>query len=1409
MKKHLLFISIIFMLCIKMTGQNTLIVPSQNYPTIQSAIDNADHQDLILVSPGTYSEEIIISSKTLTLASQYLTENNPEHISNTILTPFIEDEITKRIIHISGNSNVTLVGFTIKDGSVADHGAGLYVAGGTFKGEHLRFLNNEAGGMNRNGGAIYLSNTNAVISHSYFEGNRTSSSSDGGAIYSNQTNERNVVIDNCTFKNNSASRGGAIYAYSSQMGANVTIDNNIFSGNHANRGGAMAFWHFSPRITYNQLYSNSAATEGAALHFANTRGARVINNTIVKNQLTQHGATRKGAAIFIGGNSSHTFPSTTIITNNIIRNNAVVESDKEIYVNQQNSTSHQVNIEYCNISANADDFASANETSVINFGEGNITDDPLFVNFNGNDFNLQENSTCIDAGDPDTNRDGITWQNDPEDQDPDGTRKDIGAIYFHQEIEEPLVADFSFIIRGGYAPVEVTFNDESYAIGVDAPTSWQWDFNNDGTVNSTEQHPTYTYTQSGVYMVKLTVSNGTLSETVVKTEIIEVLQFESELEVLHFDFSEFTSEQNLCETPFIHQGVSFSGASSTDDNCEISINGGVSLIGTNDLFIADFSQLDGHVYEVVIEFLDYCGDNCTGGKAWSGDESIHTQAYPGSSSSNVHTFTFMGDEDNPIDLFHFFGMESVLLNMTIKKEKTPNNCPPTATIAVEPLSCNEFMITSAIEANGVEHSRKWLLNDVEINENILESLLLEPGIYTLKLMLTSNDNPECTYTATEAITVDNPQIEIETLLDKTTLELSYSATVEGIESFSVSWDFGDGNTNNDNQISGTHTYSEMGDYTLSLTIFDLNNNVCSYLLEEQIDVNDCMLEAEIFIYGQSCNEFIISEMVNNSEKPYSIFWFVNDVEYDSEDISPLLLEQGTHTIKLIVVDDNNESCTITITETILVADPVITVNTITNPESLTLDFALLVDGIDDYNFSWYFGDSGQGSGDEYRESGRYTYADYGDYTIALMVSPSDNSMCAYHRNIDISIEESENDECENGEITGTVHAELAALLNGSITMELYFRNVEEKYNLLTTAPISSSGDFEFRNLEPGLYIVAASINNPELYPEMVVSYFRMYAEEAFYWQETSPIVIYCDAKAHLALNMITLDDILSGMGEISGYLFYSNNVEDEDDEIGVGPRSISYPAKTLKSNTGYTLASGIRVQLREYESGKLLATTVSDENGFYKFSNLPDGEYAVVLDIVGKPFASVHQIIIDADNTKAEHRHYAISSTKTHKSNALSLTINTTGMGSVEVNGLEYQSPLIFDEPTHVTINATPDESWSFTEWKGDFSDSDASLQFTLDSNVSLEAIFEVSSNIAEHQTSANLFPNPFKDKLSIKTNNTKYLKVINSVGTIIETIMVDSETININTSQYPTGVYLIYMIQSDNTSKTIKAVKR
>ncbi len=80
------------------------------------------------------------------------------------------------------------------------------------------------------------------------------------------------------------------------------------------------------------------------------------------------------------------------------------------------------------------------------------------------------------------------------------------------------VADFTADPTGGSVPLTVTFHDTS----TNEPTTWAWDFESDGTVDSTAQNPVHTYMANGAYNVTLTASNGAGSDSEVKTSFITI-----------------------------------------------------------------------------------------------------------------------------------------------------------------------------------------------------------------------------------------------------------------------------------------------------------------------------------------------------------------------------------------------------------------------------------------------------------------------------------------------------------------------------------------------------------------------------------------------------------------------------------------------------------------------------------------------------------------------------------------------------------------------------------------------------------------------------------------------------------------------------------------------------------------------
>jgi len=94
------------------------------------------------------------------------------------------------------------------------------------------------------------------------------------------------------------------------------------------------------------------------------------------------------------------------------------------------------------------------------------------------------------------------------------TRNDFITVYS----EASLQADFMADTTSGPAPLKVHFTDQSTG----NITSWKWDFYGNGEVDTTVQHPVYEFREPGEYTVRLTVSDGSNSDTETKQGYIEV-----------------------------------------------------------------------------------------------------------------------------------------------------------------------------------------------------------------------------------------------------------------------------------------------------------------------------------------------------------------------------------------------------------------------------------------------------------------------------------------------------------------------------------------------------------------------------------------------------------------------------------------------------------------------------------------------------------------------------------------------------------------------------------------------------------------------------------------------------------------------------------------------------------------------
>ncbi len=198
-----------------------------------------------------------------------------------------------------------------------------------------------------------------------------------------------LVID-CLFEENTC-EFGSVGGMRNNDDSNPTIVGCLFTGNEARRmGGAMLNWQSSPVIIDCEFIRNRAESGGAINNF--------LSNASVTNCVFERNRAVWGAALLSGGASSGRIVNCSFVANVASSEGGGIR-DFDSGIEISNCILWENVPEQIRVSGKMDPVVRFCDIEGGYEGEGNIDQNPQFVDSGGGDFRLRARSPCIDAGD--------------------------------------------------------------------------------------------------------------------------------------------------------------------------------------------------------------------------------------------------------------------------------------------------------------------------------------------------------------------------------------------------------------------------------------------------------------------------------------------------------------------------------------------------------------------------------------------------------------------------------------------------------------------------------------------------------------------------------------------------------------------------------------------------------------------------------------------------------------------------------------------------------------------------------------------------------------------------------------------------------------------------------------------------
>ncbi|MHB8605515.1 MAG: PKD domain-containing protein, partial [Thermoplasmatota archaeon] len=511
----------------------------------------------------------------------------------------------------------------------------------------------------------------------------------------------------------------------------------------------------------------------------------------------------------------------------------------------------------------------------------------------------------------------------------------------------PPIADFS------YAPLNITTNTEvrftDHSTDPDGTvTSWSWNFG-DGSAPSSLQNPRHRFTSSGVYTTCMTPTDNSGASGLPKCTPIAVVNSPP--------VADFSWSPDSAHAPVTNQSVAFTDKTTDPDATDTLVNwtwtfgdGGISF---------DKNPTHRFVVKGTYQVHEIVKDN------------------HGNPGAITHAVTI------------YDSLPSAAFSFTPSKPTTKDNVTFNATVS---------------DTDGTVVNESWNFGDASPLKFGLSVVhrFTSPGTYTVALTATDNDGGQTT--TSKSVTVDKASATAAFTWSPTVPQPAEAVAFTDQSSPGDSpitkwdWDFGDGSSHGSDQ-NPTHTYSQPGHYTVTLTVTDSASKTAKASKSLRVNTKPTA-SFSMNRSAASLNSPISLTDTSNDPDGHIVAWL-----WDFGDGQTATTQNATHswstggvfTVKLNVTDnDGGKGAT---SKTVSISDQPPHAEFSATPSPGTRNSPVQFNDLSTdpdgpvTAWTWDFGDS---SGTSPLENPMHAYTRSGGYTVSLTASDGEKTSTATH-----------------------------------------------------------------------------------------------------------------------------------------------------------------------------------------------------------------------------------------------------------------------------------------------------------------------------------------------------------------------------------------------------------------------------